>query len=199
VKPNVQSLLLSAIATSSTCTEGTKITRPYQSGWAQTGGAKTMKGTVKPPAVTFTYGHVEVRFRTPAGRGLWPAIWLLSPGTNQTYPVRPEIDILEQHGDTPGVWRFHVHFNVNGSDINQGLDVNGPDTTTGFHTVGLDWSPGLLRFWIDGAAAWTYNGAGVPDVAMYMILDLAVGGDAGTPDPNAFPANFLVDWVHITT
>ena len=48
--------------------------------------------------VAITFGSVEVRFKAPTGRGLWPAIWLL-PASQQS---RPEIDLLEMIGQDPG-------------------------------------------------------------------------------------------------
>ena len=47
--------------------------------------------------VAITYGTVEARFKAPAGRGLWPAIWLL-PASKES---RPEIDLLEMIGQDP--------------------------------------------------------------------------------------------------
>jgi beta-glucanase (GH16 family) len=46
----------------------------------------------------------------------------------------------------------------------------------------------------------TVSGAGnVPDVAMYVVLNAAIGGSGGgTPDPSSFPQTFVVDWVRVT-
>lgn len=43
------------------------------------------------------YGYFEITAKLPAGQGLWPAFWLLSPGQ---WP--PEIDVLEYLGGRPG-------------------------------------------------------------------------------------------------
>ena len=43
-----------------------------------TGPTAGRRATAK---VAITYGTVEARFKAPAGRGLWPAIWLLPAST----------------------------------------------------------------------------------------------------------------------
>ena len=45
------------------------------------------------------YGRVEVVAKAPAGRGLWPAIWMM-PEFNvyNTWPGSGEIDIFEGKG-----------------------------------------------------------------------------------------------------
>ena len=52
----------------------------------------------------FRYGRIEVSARLPAGRGTWPAIWLLhsDPSVYGPWPVSGEIDIS---GITPVAWR----------------------------------------------------------------------------------------------
>ena len=104
----------------------------------QTGGAATDTGLQVKPGFTFLYGHVDVRFREPAGKGLWPGIWLAAdggPGQAAVVPWPPEIDLLESYGN-PTIWSFHVHL---AGPVDAGKDFVGPNTSTQFHTVSLDW------------------------------------------------------------
>ncbi len=88
-------LAVTARSTPFACDEGTWTgTRQYTSGWVQTGGARTDTGLVRAPGFSFTYGRIDIRFRTPAGPGLWPSMWLLPL---DHYAGTPEIDILEQY------------------------------------------------------------------------------------------------------
>ncbi len=50
---------------------------------------------------------------------------------------------------------------------------------------------------VDGVERKTYSGPGVPNVDMYVILNLAIGGNwPGAPDAStAFPATYEVDYV----
>ncbi len=52
----------------------------------------------------FTYGRIEVSAQLPAGRGTWPAIWMLPSGTwaYGDWPNSGEIDIMEHVGYDPG-------------------------------------------------------------------------------------------------
>jgi beta-glucanase (GH16 family) len=196
-------LVLTATATTNSCAEGNwSGTKNFISAWAQTGGARTPSET-RTPGYTFKFGRVDVRFRADAGNGLWPAIWLLAPGHARPdgalpYPSRPEIDILELHGDTPGTWRFHLHNTAAGTNVDPGQEVAGPDTSTGYHVASVEWEPDHITWLVDGVARWTYTGPGIPQEPMYLVLNLAVGGYAGTPNPAAFPAKMQVDYVHIT-
>ena len=188
---------LTARAPAFTCPEGTwSGTKPYSSGWVQTGGAKTDTGRVVKPGFTFRYGHVDVRFREPAGKGLWPAIWLAAdggPGAPQSYPWPPEIDLLESYGN-PTTWSFNVHL---AGSTNAGRTVVGPNTSTGFHTVSLDWRSSKISWSIDGRVAYTYSGPNIPSVPMYLIVNLATGGATGRTDATKLPATMLVDWVRV--
>jgi beta-glucanase (GH16 family) len=186
-------LALYASKTSTRCTEGSwSGTKAYRAGWVQSGGARA-GGVSRKPGFTFRYGRIDVRFREPSGRGLWPAIWLLSD-QSQRYPSRPEIDILESYGN-PRTWSFHVH--LNGS-INSGRDITGPDTSKGFHTVSLDWRPRKITWFIDGRAAHSYTGPNIPNVPMYLVMNLATGGVAGTPPSGSTPAALLIDYVRVS-
>jgi len=139
----------------------------------------------------FTYGRVEVRFRIPAGRGTWPAIWML-PASNAELP---EIDLLEVHGQTPD--RPAVTFHP-ADGRRQRRDVRTADLSQGWHVVTLDWAPGSLIWTIDGVERFRITGATVPDEPMYLVANLAIGGDAGPPDATTpFPATFLIDRVRI--
>jgi beta-glucanase (GH16 family) len=190
-------LALTARAPAYTCNEGTwKGTKSYSSGWVQTGGASTSTGRMVKPGFTFRYGHVDVRFREPVGKGLWPAIWLAAdggPGAPQSYPWPPEIDMLESYGN-PTTWSFHVHL---AGSVDAGKNVVGPNTSTKFHTASLDWRATKITWSIDGKPVYSYTGRNIPKVPMYLIINLATGGAVGPTETTKLPATMFVDWVRV--
>jgi beta-glucanase (GH16 family) len=139
----------------------------------------------------FTYGQVEVRFRIPRGAGTWPAIWML-PVTNESLP---EIDLLEVRGQTPDLPALTLH---PATGARQRREVRTADLSTGWHVVTLDWAPRRLVWSIDGIERFRVTGAAVPAEPMYLVANLAVGGDAGSPTAaTPFPAHFLLDRVTV--
>lgn len=187
--------------------------KAYQSSFIQTNGL-----------YTFKYGLAEARIKMPKGRGLWPAFWMMgndhdTPGVG--WPKCGEIDISEVlcqdletsyctlHGatNTGGHWQSKagIAAKVGGASIGRSWW----DLGNTFHIYGCMWEAGRVRMLLDnivvadfkvsdydkfpGDAKWPF------DHPFYLILNLAVGGWAGTPDAaTVFPATMLVDWVRVT-
>ena len=152
----------------------------------------------------FEYGYVEVRAKVPAGRGLWPAIWLFRP--DATYG---EIDILELLGQEPGRAYSTIHYQVEDTGgahhVEQTLvaDSSGPSLSEGFHTYAVDWSATDVRFFIDGVEKGRSPTRPALNAPMYLLLNLAVGGAGSWPGPvdgsTVFPASFEIDYARIWT
>jgi hypothetical protein len=172
-------------------------TKPFTSGWVQTGGANA-DSDVAPGFTCAGECYWEVTVKMPRGGVLFPAVWLM-PVTGSTYPTRPEIDMVE-FWTTYSQWEHHVHFDC----VDQGLQPHwdGPDAADGdWHRIGVWVEPGRrVRWYVDGTPSWTYSGCGVPAAAqqMYLILNLAVGGEAPLPSAGEpFPKTMLVDSVYV--
>jgi beta-glucanase (GH16 family) len=141
------------------------------------------------------YGWFEIRCRVPAGKGLWPAFWLL-PAT-RTWP--PEIDILEILDHDPSTVYFTTHWrDANRRHLSDGHRFKGPDFSADFHTFAVDWEPGTIVWYVDGVER-ARTSKGVPDEPMYLIANLAVGGDwPGNPDATTtFPAVMEIDYIRV--
>jgi beta-glucanase (GH16 family) len=143
-----------------------------------------------------TYGYFEARLKVPAGQGMWPAFWLL--GAVGTTGVN-EIDIHEILGNAPSTVYMTVHW---GTDYNAGHKSDGsswvgPDFSADFHVFGLEWRPDAIIWTIDGVERKRHTGDGIPQVPMYVILNLAIGGGwPGAPDATTpFPADYQIDYV----
>jgi beta-glucanase (GH16 family) len=166
----------------------------YRSGMVTTGPESASDGEGK---VSWTYGTVEARLRVPAGRGLWPALWML-PVSRES---RPEIDIMEVIGQDPGETIMHLHPSDRSEDSpSKRYRLPGESLAEGWHTIRLDWLPGQLTFLVDGEKVWRVTGDQVPDEPMYLVINLAVGGVyPGPPDETTrFPATFEIDRIRIT-
>jgi beta-glucanase (GH16 family) len=144
------------------------------------------------------YGRFDCRFKVPKGQGYWPAFWMLP--ASGTWP--PEIDWMEILGHRPQIIEVTNHYGVhsNGKHPWHGpkrYEIH-PDFSEEFHTLSGIWNEREITCYIDGKRI-SHSQEGVPHEKMYLILNLAVGGDLpGPPDDSTpFPANFIVDYVRV--
>ena len=147
---------------------------------------------------TFTEGDtIEARIKLDVQPGIWPAWWLL--GATQPWPAGGEVDMLENYGGAITETTVHT---PNGADATFSKFAQLP-ADTGWHTYQVQWTRAGFVFYRDGAKYLTVTPAQLkkwdygPGASMHMILNVAVGGIAGTPPASAqFPVNAVeVDWV----
>jgi beta-glucanase (GH16 family) len=123
-----------------------------------------------------TYGYFEMRADMPSEQGAWPAFWLL-PESGK-WP--PELDVVEMTGQDTHTVDVTVHSAATGTHTMQstGVQVN---STEGFHTYGVLWKSDTITWYLDDTAvAQAATPADMHD-PMYMVVNLAIGGMAGTP------------------
>lgn len=153
------------------------------------------------------YGSVEVRAKLPKGRGTWPAIWMMSEDMKK-WPDDGELDIMEHVGYNQGFIHASVHTkkynHVIGTQKTDTLVVK--DASEKFHIYRADWTPAKIDVYVDNQKYFTYINAEKTyeawpfDQKMYLILNLAVGGNWGGAkgiDESIFPQKFYIDYVRI--
>ena len=166
----------------------------------------------------FTYGRVDIRAKVPTNQGTWPALWLLGKNIIETgaffsathgttsWPACGEIDIME-HGITPwqpsGYVQSALHTPSSyGSTVNHGGTIAN-NLGNDFHVYSMNWSPNQITFLLDGVAFYTYNpavknAATWPFIAdQYLLLNIAMGGVAGTIPSNFTQATMEIDYVRV--
>jgi len=163
---------------------------PYASGMISSG-----PGAGSRAKFAFRYGRVEIRARPPVGKGLWSALWML-PANRRS---KPEIDIMESLGSDPDSVELHVHWADGDKTRQRGRTSHGPGLASGWHTYAVDWRKDSLTWLIDGRVRWRVHGDAVPHTRMYLVANLAVGGDwPGAPDDSTrFPSAFLIDSIKV--
>jgi beta-glucanase (GH16 family) len=141
------------------------------------------------------YGYFEIRAQMPAGKGLWPAFWLL-PADGE-WP--PEYDVVEILGHEPDRLYGTSHYNNAAGEHKMDHAVNSKglfNSADGYHTYGMDWQADKITWYYDGIKVGEAANR-VTDQAMYMFANLAVGGYwPGNPDGSTkFPADMKIDWI----
>lgn len=188
---------------------------------------KTRKRDGRPLFATL-YGRVEIRAKVPWGKGLWPALWMLPQHDRYGgWPASGEIDLMEIVGEKPHEVLNSIHFGSPGTDARQLIThvhpLAGGSTVADWHTYGVEWEPGEIRFYVDGVHTRTYHhwwscsltkdGQGVIarrkadlnpwpapfDQPFYLVMNVAVGGNfPGAPNAQTqFPAELVVDYVRV--
>lgn len=158
---------------------------------------------------SFRYGKLEIRAKVPAGRGTWPALWLLGENWKAVgWPRCGEIDLMEHVGYDPDRIHFTVHtgaFNhVKKTGVGRAITV--PRAHERFHVFGFIWTPERIEFFFDGRKVHEFanDGQGVDhwpfDAPFFLLLNLAIGGEWGGQkgiDPSIFPVEYRVDYVRV--
>ena len=177
----------------------------YTSGRMQTRGHKE-----------FTYGKMEARISFPAGKGTWPAFWML--GKNGGWPACGEIDIIEHIGSRPAFSSFALHTEknngMNGTNWHDGYTAE-KSMENEFHVYGIEWLEeekngcDQIKFYVDyelratateNALYMDQNSWWPFNKPHYFIVNLAVGGNmGGSIDDSMFANDVLmkVDWIRV--
>lgn len=166
----------------------------------------------------FLYGRIDVRAKLPVSQGTWPAIWTLGKNINEDgayfdsafgttdWPACGEIDIME-YGITPSQPTNYIQSALHtpssfGNTTNIGGTIAN-NLGTNFHVYSMNWSPYQITFLLDGVAFYTYNPAvktpsNWPFTAeQYILLNIAMGGIAGTIPANFTQAKMEIDYVRV--
>ncbi|HOT98198.1 MAG TPA: glycoside hydrolase family 16 protein [bacterium] len=159
----------------------------------------------------WTYGRFEIRAKLPAGRGTWPAIWMMP--TVSTYgsggwPDNGEIDIMEHVGYDMGIIHASIHSLKYNHKINtqKTATLKVYDVASKFHDYILEWDATQIRAWVDTTLYFTTPNEGKGweywpfDKSFYLILNIAIGGSWGGAqgiDDSIFPQQMVVDYVRV--
>jgi beta-glucanase (GH16 family) len=141
------------------------------------------------------YGYFEIHCKLPKGKGFWPAFWLLSD--SKQWP--PEIDIFENLGHENHKLHFTNHWKgPDGKNRGKGQEKDGSDYTADFHTIAIDWEPNSIIWYVDDVEQCRVTD-NIPKETMYVLVNLAVGGDwPKSPDQNTpFPSSLDVDYIRV--
>ncbi len=162
----------------------------------------------------FQYGRVEARLKVPAGRGLWPAFWMLgsdfvhrSEDPETRWPNVGEIDIMEYVGREPDLIMGTIHGpGYQGATGITKWNRQDYPIADDYHTYAIEWDYDGIRWFYDGelysdisrdvlgeSREWVF------DDEFFIILNLAVGGLFPGPIDLAleFPVSVYVDYVRV--
>ena len=155
----------------------------------------------------FRYGKIKVKAKLPKGRGVWPAVWMLSSKVPRTWPDDGEIDIMENVGYTPGVITAAAHVKKDKSGnaiLSSTNEITVASASEKFHVYTLTWTPQRLEWLVVNKLFHSLDKGNKPvwqwpfDGKFYLLINIAVGGSWGGRqgiDDSIFPQSMVVDWV----
>ncbi|SDT29027.1 Beta-glucanase, GH16 family [Streptomyces sp. TLI_053] len=164
---------------------------PWVSGMVSTG----RDSWNAPPRHTFTYGYFSAAIKVPKDpHGFFPAFWLI-PAESRGTP--PELDIAE-FPNTDQYAQMYLHWRAeDGSDQHVGQSAGPADFSAGFHVFAVDWQPDAVTWYVDGTPWFKVSDpARIPDVAMELVVNLAVGY-LESPPAGTDSAALQVEWVQV--
>ena len=159
------------------------------------------------------YGYIEASIKLPAGKGTWPAFWMMPVGNDWStnpWPMCGEIDIMEEVGVVPN----EVSSSIHTQDYNHTKNTQKTHAMTiskaegEFHTYALLWTADEITTYVDsqvqlnvkksvlgtGHNQWPFH------YPFYVIFNLAWGGDWGGMqgvDESALPVTMEVDYIRV--
>ena len=156
------------------------------------------------------YGRFEIMAKIPAGKGMWPAIWMLP--TNWEYggwPKSGEIDIMENVGYWPDSVIGTVHTGAyNGSlGTQKGNGIKKPLASSTVHLYEMEWTPDVVSLYVDRQKYFEFKNDQLANTdtwpfnkKFHLLLNVAVGGNWGGKygvDDSIFPQRMEIDYIRV--
>jgi len=144
------------------------------------------------PALSRTYGKYEMSVRTSAGDSR--VVALLWPDTTGVWP--PEIDWMEMDGLKPDqAGRQRSTQTVHYGTLSQNFMIHTSHAAdmTAWHTVGLEWGPGFVRYLLDGVVTDQVISQNVSNQVMYLGIQTSPEGSTAP----TVPVNMDIDWLRV--
>lgn len=138
----------------------------------------------------FRYGTFSFKLNTISGNGLFPAIWLLPSNIMDEYL---EVDIYELIGNHPDEFYGVLHYNTAEEEFKDFFTYEF-DIIPESYVLTFEWTQENMTWYLNDEKIYTMR-ENVPDVPMYLIFNLAIGGNwPGDPDQSTvFPTSFDVE------
>lgn len=143
-------------------------------------------------------GRFVIKCKLPAGKGLWPAFWLLPK--DKSWP--PEIDVFEAFGaPSPsgegGPPKIHVGIHAVDTSKNAGDWFAAGDITGSYNVYAAEWDATHITFFFNDKQLVQYPTPPEFTKPMYLLANLAVGGTwPGLPDATTkFPCFMDVEFI----
>jgi len=134
------------------------------------------------------HGRFEARIKIPSHVGTFPAFWLYHQNRRWEGTQRTEIDIMENLGHAThyiyNTAHYHTDVSANYSGnanfikpFPSGQIFTGTDYSQDYHVYAIEWSQGYVRWLIDGEKVSELNNDNISFEELYVILNLAMGGN----------------------
>lgn len=143
-------------------------------------------------------GYFEMRAKFPAGPGVWPAFWLVSP--DQSGRGNPELDIIEYYGVDDSAFMIHVHLWKKGKETfldSQHIKISPGSFINDFNTFGCDVGPEWTTFYVNRREVWRTKTQPEFLHPVYILANLAAGGGwpiEGMRDPSVMQIDYIRAW-----
>ncbi len=160
---------------------------------------------------SFLYGKIEIRAKKECAQGAWPALWMMpEKSVYGGWPHSGEIDIME-HLNFDSIIHHTVHTrytNVlkNTTKPPRGIGNIKADVTE-WNIYGLEWTPDILIWTVNGRETFSYPRVEGLDPEMkqwpfdqpfYIILSQQLGGSwVGEVNPDQLPVSMIIDFVKV--
>lgn len=140
------------------------------------------------------YGRYEARARFTNPMPGYKVAWLLWPLSNNGL-AQGEIDYPETNLSSLDSVGGFVHHIGASSGSDQYVMPRAPVNMREWHTYTIEWSPGLVRFLLDGAPVGAHS-TRIPDAPMRWGLQCETTLTAAAPDP-AVQGDIEIDWLAV--
>lgn len=142
------------------------------------------------------YGYYETSMKTPPGAGWHTSFWMMRYGAGAAATIL-ELDALENDSIKRTSYSVNVH-RWQPSHATYGTKtIAAPDLSAGFHTIGCEFMPSTVRYYLNGAVVQTVDATLFPhgDLNVWLTSIAAPLGGTTAVDDTRLPAVALYDYV----